>query len=66
MTPSSHPTVCPTQALVLPVLGVLRLLHGLVVILGRLSKCYFFLLAFPSAACGVGALRVLVRWEEVL
>jgi hypothetical protein len=27
-----------------------------VIILGRLSKCYFFLLAFPSAVCGVGAL----------
>ena len=32
------------------------------VILGRLSKCYFFLLAFPYAVCGVGALGVLVRW----
>src|SRR5215218_9561916 len=39
-------------------LGALRLLHGLVVILGRLSKCYFFLLVFPSAVCGVGALGV--------
>ena len=43
--------------------GALRLLHGLVVILGRLSKCYFFLLAFPSAvvwcwcARGAGALE---------
>src|SRR5687768_350491 len=43
--------------------GALRLLHGLGVILGRLSKCYFFLLAFPSAACGVGALGVQVRWK---
>src|SRR5215218_6162961 len=42
--------------------GALRLLHDLVVILGRLSKCYFFLLAFPSAVCGVGSLEVLVRW----
>src|SRR5215208_6144508 len=36
--------------------GALRLRCGLVVILGRLSKCYFFFLAFPSAVCGVGAL----------
>src|SRR5215204_6552655 len=36
--------------------GALRLLCGLVVILGRLSKCYCFFLAFPSAVCGVGAL----------
>jgi hypothetical protein len=44
--------------------GALRLLHGLVVILGRLSKCYFFLLAFYSAVCGVGVLGGLVPWEE--
>jgi hypothetical protein len=44
--------------------GALRLLHGFVVILGRLSKCYFFLLAFPSAVCGVGALGDLVRWGK--
>jgi hypothetical protein len=41
--------------------GALRLVHGLVVILGRLSRCYFFLLAFPYGVCGVGALGVLVR-----
>jgi hypothetical protein len=37
-----------------------------VVILGRLSKCYSFFLAFASAVGGVGgvgALGVLVRWE---
>ena len=34
--------------------GALRLLRGLVVILGRLSKCYSFFLAFLSAVCGVG------------
>jgi hypothetical protein len=33
---------------------------GLVVILGRLSKCYSFFLAFLSAVCGVGWLGVLV------
>jgi hypothetical protein len=36
-----------------------------VVILGRLSKCYSFFLAFPSAVGGVGALGVLMllmRW----
>src|SRR5215213_8102075 len=45
---------------------VLRLLRGLVVILGRLSKCYSFFLAFPSAVGGVGALGVLMRWEYYL
>jgi hypothetical protein len=40
--------------------GALRLLRGLVVILGRLSKCYSFFLAFLSAVCGVGWLGVLV------
>jgi hypothetical protein len=33
-----------------------------VVILGRLSKCYSFFLAFSSAVGGVGALGVLMGW----
>src|SRR5215211_4585049 len=46
----------------------LRLLCGLVVILGRLSKFYSFFLAFPFATVGGGvggvcALGVLVRWK---
>ena len=46
--------------------GALRLLCGLVVILGRLSRCYSFFLAFPSAVCGVGALGVLVRCKGII
>src|ERR671921_724184 len=41
----------------------LRLLRGLVVILGRVSKCNSFFLAFPSAVGGVCVLGVLVRWK---
>src|SRR5215213_10611300 len=46
--------------------GALRFLFGLVVILGRQSKCYSFFLAFPSAVCGVSALGVLVRWRGII